>query len=227
MRNNQEKMGQQYYAQLSYIRELYTNEDEILKEIRNQCLLDNRPITINPEEGKILQFLIKSNKVKTIIEVGMLYGYSTIWLSRALDKDGKIYTIEKDEKSINIANDFFNKLDNKSKNKIEILSGDANKKLEELIEKNIQCDMIFIDADKINYINYLKYAEKLVKKGGLIVADNTFLSGAVYLDYLPERDRPTTQKNMKEFNKELANSNKYQTIMLNTEEGLTIALKLF
>ena len=80
---------------------------------------------------------------------------------------------------------------------------------------------------KINYINYLKYAEKLVKKGGLIVADNTFLSGAVYLDYLPERVRPTTQKNMKEFNKELANSNKYQTIMLNTEEGLTIALKLF
>ena len=132
-----------------------------------------------------------------------------------------------DEKSINIANDFFNKLDNKSKNKIEILSGDANKKLEELIEKNIQCDMIFIDADKINYINYLKYAEKLVKKCGLIVADNTFLSGAVYLDYLPERVRPTTQKNMKEFNKELADSSKYQTIMLNTEEGLTIALKLF
>ena len=139
MRNNQEKMGQQYYAQLSYIRELYANEDELLKKIRNKCLLDNRPITINPEEGKILQFLIKSNNVKTIIEVGMLYGYSTIWLARALEYDGKIYTIEKDEKSINIANEFFNKLDNKSKNKIEILSGDANKKLEELIEKNIQC----------------------------------------------------------------------------------------
>ena len=87
--------------------------------------------------------------------------------------------------------------------------------------------MFFIDADKSNYINYLKLSEKLVKKGGLIVADNTFLSGAVYLDYLPERVRITAQKNMREFNRELSNPSKYQSIMLNTEEELSIALKLF
>lgn len=227
MRKDNNTFNEKYYKQLSYIRELYANEDTLLKNIRNDCLLDNRPITINPEEGKFLQFLIKACKINTIIEVGMLYGYSTIWMARALSDNGKIYTIDREEYNVKTAKKNFDKLENNFGSKIEILLGDAQEKLEYLISKNIQCDMIFIDADKVNYINYLKLAEKLVKKGGLIVADNTFLSGAVYLDYLPERVRITAQKNMREFNKELANPSKYQSIMLNTEEGLSVALKLF
>ena len=224
---NQDNFGKQYYEQLSYVRELYANEDLLLKNIRNECLLDNRAITINSEEGKFLQFLIKACKVNTIVEVGMLYGYSTIWMARALSENGKIYTIDKEEYNTKIATKNFDKLENNLGNKIEILLGDAEKKLEYLISKNFQCDMIFIDADKSNYIRYLKLSESLVKKGGIIVADNTFLSGAVYLDYLPERVRVTAQKNMREFNKELADPSKYQSIMLNTEEGLSVALKLF
>ena len=227
LRKNENSFGEKYYKQLSYIRELYASEDTLLKNIRNECLLDNRPITINSEEGKFLQFLVKACNVNTIVEVGMLYGYSTVWLARSLPDNGKIYTIDREEYNAKLARKNFDKLENNLGNKIEILLGDAQEKLEYLISKNIQCDMIFIDADKSNYINYLKLSEKLVKKGGLIVADNTFLSGAVYLDYLPERVRITAQKNMREFNKELSNPSKYQSIMLNTEEGLSIALKLF
>ncbi len=227
MRKDINSFGEKYYKQLSYIRELYANEDKILKNIRSECLFNNRPISINPEEGKLLQLLIKLCNVKTIIEVGMLYGYSTTWMVRSLPDDGKIYTIDREEYNAKLARENFNKLENNLGDKIEILIGDAQIKLNELISKNIKCDMIFIDADKVNYLNYLELSDKLVKKGGIIVADNTFLSGAVYLDYLPERVRITAQNNMRKFNRCLANEEKYKSIMLNTEEGLNIAIKLF
>lgn len=185
--------------------------------------MNDRPIAINPEEGKFLQFLIKACNIKTIVEIGTLYGYSTLWLARALPENGKIYTLERDEFNIKTARKNFDKLENK----ITILEGNAEDSLNKLIADGTEVDMVFIDADKINYLNYLNLSEKILKKGGLIVADNTFLSGAVYLDYLPERVSITAQKNMREFNKRLADSTKYESTMLNTEEGLSIALKLF
>mgnify|MGYP003607309202 CR=1 FL=1 len=212
-------------SSLSYIRELFAIEDNLLKDIRNECLIDSKPITINPEDGKLIQLLIKTSKIKTIIEVGTLYGYSAIWFARALPSDGKIYTIEKEEYNSKIAKKYFDKLDEETKNKIIQINGNAESELEKLISKNITCDMIFIDADKSSYIKYLKLSDRLVKHGGLIVADNTLLSGGVYLNYLPERITVTAQNNMREFNRELSNKDKYCSTMLNTHEGLAIAYK--
>ncbi|HSQ98135.1 MAG TPA: O-methyltransferase [Rickettsiales bacterium] len=212
-------------SQLSYIRELYANEDDLLKNIRNQCILDNKAITINPEEGKLLQLLIKLGNIKNIIEIGTLYGYSTIWLVRALPHT-KIYTIDKEPENSNTAQKNFNQLENNLSKNIKVINGDAIEELNNMISKNIECDMIFIDADKSNYPEYLKLSEKLIKKGGIIVADNTFLSGGVYQDYLNQRIRIKAQKNMRLFNKMLADKDKYLSIMINTQEGLTIAIKL-
>ena len=214
-------------SSLTYIRELFAVEDGLLQDIRNECLIDNKPITINPEDGKLIQFLIESCHIKTMIEVGTLYGYSAIWFARALPDDGIIYTLDKEEYNLKVAKSYFDKLDGDIKNKIVPILGNAEASLKELITKNIRCDMMFIDADKSNYINYLKLSDKLVKKGGLIVADNTFLSGGVYLNYLPERITLTAQNNMREFNKVLSNDKKYCSIMLNTSEGMTIAFKKF
>ncbi|MDD2840298.1 MAG: O-methyltransferase [Rickettsiales bacterium] len=212
-------------TELSYIRELYANEDILLKDIRNECSLDNKAITINPEEGKLLQLLIKIANVKNIIEVGTLYGYSTVWFARALTPDGNIWTIDKDNSDI--AQKYFKKLENNLNKKINVISGDAIAELNKMVSKKTRCDMIFIDADKSGYPEYLKLSEKLVKKGGLIVADNTFLSSNVYKDYLSERITLKAQKGMKLFNKMLADNSKYHAIMLNTKEGLSIAIKLF
>lgn len=189
--------------------------------------MDGRPITINPEEGKLIQLLIKLSNAKTIIEIGTLYGYSTIWMARALPNDGKIYTIDRDTNSAKIARENFSKLDKELSNKIIQINGDANVELQNLIDKKIVCDIVFIDADKISYYNYLKLSEKLLKKDGLLIADNTFLSGAVYKDYLPDRVSITAQQNVRKFNGELADESKYCGIMLNTEEGLSIAVKKF
>jgi predicted O-methyltransferase YrrM len=228
MRKNNSVFNDEYLKRLSYIKELYVDEDNFLKNIRNDCLLENRPITINSEEGKLLQILIELSGVKKILEIGTLFGYSTIWLVRAISRNnGKIVTIEKNKYYCKKAEKNFKKLENDLEENIKLINGNAIEELNKMIENNEMFDMIFIDADKINYFNYLELSKKLVKKNGLIVADNTFLSGAVYLDYLPERIKITTQQNMKNFNRELANQEKYETIMFPTEEGLSLSIKKF
>ena len=224
MRNNDNFLNTS--KSLTYIRDLYANEDILLKNVRNQCLLNDRAITINPEEGKLIQTLIKLGNIKNILEIGTLYGYSTIWFARGINNNGKIITIEKEPENAKIARENFNKLENNLSNNIEIINGDANEVLEKLVQKQLVFDMVFIDADKSSYPNYLNFTDKLLKKGGLIVADNTFLSGAVYNDYLTDRIRFKAQKNMRLFNKMLADKTKYQSIMINTDEGLNIAIKL-
>lgn len=224
MRNNDNFLNTS--KSLTYIRDLYANEDILLKNVRNQCLLNGRAITINPEEGKLIQTLIKLGNIKNILEIGTLYGYSTIWFARGINNNGKIITIEKESENAKIARENFNKLENNLSNNIEIINGDANEVLEKLVQKQLVFDMVFIDADKSSYPNYLNFTDKLLKKGGLIIADNTFLSGAVYNDYLIDRVRFKAQKNMRLFNKMLTNKIKYQSIMINTDEGLNIAIKL-
>lgn len=224
MRNNDNFLNTS--KSLTYIRDLYANEDILLKNVRNQCLLNDRAITINPEEGKLIQTLIKLGNIKNILEIGTLYGYSTIWFARGISNNDKIITIEKELENAKIARENFNKLENNLSNNIEIINGDANEELEKLVQKQLVFDMVFIDADKSSYPNYLNFTDKLLKKGGLIIADNTFLSGAVYNDYLTDRVRFKAQKNMRLFNKMLADKTKYQSIMINTDEGLSIAIKL-
>ena len=224
MRNNDNFLNTS--KSLTYIRDLYANEDILLKNVRNQCLLNDRAITINPEEGKLIQTLIKLGNIKNILEIGTLYGYSTIWFARGIEGNGKIITIEKEPENAKIARENFNKLENNLSSSIEIINGDANEELEKLVQKQLIFDMVFIDADKSSYPNYLNFTDKLLKKGGLIVADNTFLSGAVYNDYLTNRIRFKAQKNMRLFNKMLADKTKYQSIMINTDEGLSIAVKM-
>lgn len=206
---------------LKYIRDTFAEEDELLTNIRDKAIEVNRPITINPEDGRLLQLLIRMNNVNKILEIGTFFGYSTIWLARSKE-DIHIYTIEKDKESYEEAENNFIKA--RVNNKITILKDKAENILQNLNEK---FDMVFIDAEKNHYLQYLDWAEKNIKKGGLIVADNTLLSGAVYMDELPYRIRESTKKNIIEFNKKLADKKKYTSILLPAEDGITIAIKEF
>ena len=206
---------------IKYIRNLFTEEDDILLQIKDNAKKINRPININPEDGKLLELLIKISDSKKILEIGTFYGYSTIWLARSIE-NGIIYTIEKDKDSYEKAEQNFIKAN--VNNKIKILKGTAEEILPTL---NEEFDLIFIDAEKNHYLQYLYFAEKLLKKGGLLAADNTLLSGAVYMDELPYRIRENTKKEIIEFNKRLANKNKYTSILLPAEDGITVARKEF
>lgn len=215
------RIKQQYKdTKTEYIRKLFATEDRLLTKIKEDAIAINRPINITPDEGKLLQLLVKLSKSKKILEIGTFYGYSTIWIARALSDGGIVYTIEREIDSYSKAESNF--IEAKLDKKIKLIKGEA----EYIIGKMDDVfDMIFIDADKINYINYLDWTDKNLRSGGLIVADNTLLSGAVYMENLPYRVRKTTREIMEKFNKRLSDNSKYTSILLPCTDGITIAVK--
>ncbi len=205
---------------LDYIRQLFAPETDLLKNISLQAQNPDDRISIYPEEGKLLQLLIHLSGARKIVEIGTLNGYSTQWMTTALPEDGHVWTIEKDETRARCAKE------NLTPGRTTLLQGDALTVLP-TIEQYGPFDLAFIDADKLNYTNYLDWAEKNVRKGGLIIGDNTFLFDAVWKDGPIDRVRETARQAMRDFNRRLADPEKYIGIMLPSEEGMTIGMKLF
>jgi predicted O-methyltransferase YrrM len=210
--------------ELEYIRKRFAPQDALLDAIDSELERIGKQINIGAEEGKLLQMLIKLRGVKTIVEVGTLAGYSAIWMARALPEDGLLYTIDRESEHVALAKKFIGQSD--VNQQIIILESDALKGLAELSVKG-PFDMIFIDADKNNYGHYLDWAEINLKQGGMIVADNTLLFGAMAQDKPPEGTAPSTWESMRRFNERLSDPKKYFGTMIPTEQGMTVAIKLF
>lgn len=211
-------------ARINYIRKTFVQEDDDMQWIRDRIIATDWPIQVGPEEGKLLQFLIHLSGAKKIVEIGAHAGYSTIWMAKALPKDGVVYTIERDANRIRMARETFLHFDG-FKDNIKLLEGRALDVLPTLEDKG-PFDLVFIDADKLNYANYLDWAEKNVRKGGLVVGDNTFLSGAVYGEAETDRISPSALEAMKSFNARLGESDLFCGVMLPTHEGWTMGVKL-
>jgi caffeoyl-CoA O-methyltransferase len=162
-----------------YIAGLVGHEDEVLqKTIESTDEAGIPQISVSANQGKFLQVLVMSCGAKKILEIGTLAGYSTIWMARALPKDGKLITLEFDAKHARVAQ---NNIKNAGLASIvEVRVGKALDLLPVLIsEKAGPFDMIFIDADKIPYKEYFEWSLKLSRKGTLIVADNVIRDGKV------------------------------------------------
>ncbi len=209
-----------YKDKFEYIRELFATETGKLKAIRESTTNEVDQIYIEPEEGKLLQIIIKMANVKTIVEIGTLSGYSAQWMLDALPENGVIHCFDRSEDRAELAQ---KNVDDK---RFNLHIGMA---LDELpsIEAHAPFDMIFIDADKLNYSKYLDWAEKHIRKGGIICAENTLLFGTVYGHETDKRVSPSALKSMTEFNKRLADPTKYTSLMLPTEDGFSVAIKGF
>lgn len=206
---------------LSYIRDLFAKK---YKEIEEYCIFERKKhIQISAEEGKLLSLFIKIHKVKSIVEIGTLYGYSSICMAKALPEYGHIYTIENNPEHLSIAKKNFSAFN--LDNKITLIEGDALEKLNELSAK-APFDMMFIDADKGGYPKYLDWAELYIKRDGLIVADNTLLFNTVFLESPPKEVSEKSWQAMREFNRRLSDEEKYYSMLIPTDEGMTVALKL-
>ncbi|NUX01083.1 methyltransferase domain-containing protein [Wolbachia endosymbiont of Madathamugadia hiepei] len=206
---------------LSYIRDLFAKK---YKKIEEYCIFEEKKyIQISAEEGKLLSLFIKIHKVKSIVEIGTLYGYSSICMAKALPEYGHIYTIENNPEHLSIAKKNFSAFN--LDNKITLIEGDALEKLNELSAK-APFDMMFIDADKGGYPKYLDWAELYIKRDGLIVADNTLLFNTVFLESPPKEVSERSWQAMREFNRRLSDEEKYYSMLIPTDEGMTVALKL-
>ncbi|MGB8129388.1 MAG: O-methyltransferase [Candidatus Angelobacter sp.] len=170
---------EQWTAVDSYISDLFIAPDFALEAALDSSKAAGLPtINVSPAQGKLLHLLARIQGARKILELGTLGGYSTIWLARALPPDAKLISLEIDAKRAEIARANIARAE--LANLVEIRLGPAIASLQQLVaEGGGPFDLIFIDADKPGYAEYLKWALKLSRPGTLIIADNVVRKGAV------------------------------------------------
>jgi predicted O-methyltransferase YrrM len=208
-----------------YISDLFIKPDKALTAAEQSHKLEHIPlINVSPNLGKLLYLFAKLAHAGKILEVGTLAGYSTIWMAKALPKDGKLISLEIDPHHADVARKNIDRAGLSSK--VEIRVGKAIELLPELKEENAgPFDMIFIDADKPPYTEYYEWAVKLSRPGTLIIADNVIRDGKV-LNH--DHDDPMV-KGAQRFNEALASDSRVsatilQTIGVKEFDGMAIAI---
>jgi len=201
-----------------YISDISQSESPILKELNrytNSKVILPRMLS-GHVQGRFLSMISKLVNPEIIVEVGTYTGYSCLCLAEGLKKNGKIITIEKDEEFASIAKKFFNR--SKYKEKISLLIEDATTAIENISEK---IDLVFIDADKVNYSKYYDMLFPKLKIGGLIVADNVLWSGKVTEDV---SDNET--QSIKNFNTKVKNDERVENLIVGIRDGIMVCQKI-
>jgi len=208
---------------LKYIRNVFAQEDEFLLHLVEESKSFGFPqISIAPEQAVFLQFLIKSTGVCNILEIGSLFGYSSICMARALPEGGTITAVEMNSayagfirKKVELAG---------LSEKVKVVHSNAVKFLESYKPEK-PLDMVFLDADKTNYKYYLDKITPLLKKGGIVAADNALAFG-----YIAEEEIEESQKidvlAIRKFNTYLANHPSYLSSIVTLGDGIALGVKL-
>ena len=180
----------------------------------NNTLGDVKRMQVAPSQCHFLHLIIKISNIKNVLEIGTFTGLSALSIALAIPDDGKLTALDKNEKTNKVALNFFKKAN--LDHKIKTIIKPALESLEEL--KNYKFDMVFIDADKMNYKEYYERSLKLLNKGGLIIVDNVLWHGEVADDN--NEDRFTI--NIREFNEHVANDKRVEQIIVSLGDGMTI-----
>lgn len=218
-------MEQQLFEAVdNYICSLVAQEDDALKATVESIEKNDIPqISISAGQGKFLQVLAKLCNAKKILELGTLAGYSTIWMARALPKDGKLISLEYEQLHATVAKENIDRAG--LGDVVEIRVGSAIDLLPILKQEGQVFDMIFIDADKPPYAEYFQWALQLSRPGTLIIADNVIREGKVLEnDHEDERVRGVDR-----FNRVLAETKSVtasiiQTVGAKEHDGMAIAV---
>ena len=194
----------------------------VQKEIitHNEKLGDIKRMQISISQCHFLHLIIKSSKIKKILEIGTFTGLSTLSMSLALSEDGSILALDKNHETSNVALNFFKKAS--QENKIKLIIAPALESLKNLSDKNQKFDLVFIDADKENYKNYFNHSVDLVNKDGLIVIDNVLWRGEVA--DVNKQDKLTVS--IREFNSYVNNDKRVENLIIPVGDGLSICRKL-
>lgn len=192
-------------------------EPQILKELNRetwQKILNPRMLS-GGFQGRVLSMLSKLIQPKTILEIGTYTGYSALCMAEGMSSDGKLHTIDRNEELYDFQKKYFDK--SAYKNQIHQYVGNALEIIPTISEK---FDLVFIDADKSNYINYFNLIIDKMNKGGVILSDNVLWSGKV-VEKLNPKDVDTAA--LLEYNKLLNNDDRIETVLLPIRDGLTIS----
>ena len=210
-----------YNDQISkYIVDLFAHQDNaLLHTLADSPQRGLPPISVKPEEGRFLQFLVRACGVKKAVEIGTLGGYSGTWIGRGLVPGGKLITLEKEPLHAEVAREHFKEAG--LENIVEIRIGEAHTSLQAL-SKEGPFDFIFIDAEKNGYPAYLDWAIENVRLGGLIAAHNAFRRGSVA--GMTEKDDFTEVTQV--FNQRVANESRLLSTIYPAGDGMLVAVKI-
>ena len=207
---------------LQYIQDLFIPADQPQEQFFASLTPQQQKMQLSPLEGRILQLLVTLVQAVNIVEIGVLAGYSAITMAQALPEHGHIDAIDRDEECLRLAR--LHAQACQVEDKITFHHGNAKDQLT-LLSTKAPFDMVFIDADKGGYVDYLQWAEQHVRPGGLIVADNCLLFGHAAKPACPEGVSMRSYEVMREFNRRISDQSKYQSIMLPTVEGMVVAIR--
>ena len=204
----------------NYIDNHSSDESDILYELRREtelkCL---NPIMLSGKiQGNFLAIISKLIKPFNVLEIGTYTGYSTLCIAKGLNPAGMIHTIDKNEELLQIQNKYFEK--SGLRNQIKQYTGDA---LAIISKLKFDFDMVFLDADKENYVKYLELISPILKPGGVLLTDNVLWHGKI-LESPENQDRVT--KLIDNFNKKILEDKSLKTVMLPIRDGISLTLKL-
>ena len=200
----------------NYINDFGLKLNPIQQEIidYNKTLGDIKRMQVDPTQCHFLHLIIKISNIKNVLEIGTFTGLSALAISLALPEDGKLIALDKNDKTNKIALSFFKKAS--QDHKIETIIKPALETLEEL--KNKKFDMIFIDADKMNYKQYYEKSLGLINQGGLIIIDNVLWHGEV----ADEKINDKFTLNIREFNEFVSNDKRVEQVIIPLGDGMTV-----
>lgn len=205
---------------VTYINSLDTGNTEVLDQIEKEAIAAYVPI-IRKEMQSFLKLLLAMQKPMRILEVGTAVGFSAILMAQYAPADCKIVTIENYEKRIPVAKENFKRAGKDEQ--ITLLEGDAMQILPTL---SGEFDMIFMDAAKGQYINFMPDILRLLKSGGVLVSDNVLQDGDIIEShYVVERRNRTIYKRMREYMYELTHNEGLVTAVLPVGDGITVSAK--
>ena len=194
----------------------------IQKEIisYNESLGEVKRMQISISQCHFLHLLIKTSKIKKVLEIGTFTGLSTLSMSLALPKDGLVVALDKNQETDEIAVNFFKKAG--QENKIKTIIKPALESLKDLKDKKQKFDFVFIDADKENYKNYFNLSLELLNENGLMIIDNVLWKGAVSNSDNNEK----LTKVIREFNLYVRKDDRVEKTILPLGDGVTVCRKL-
>lgn len=204
-----------------FIMSLSSYEDEDMMRLKKYAVENNVPI-IRDETRDFLRLIINIKKVENILEIGTAIAYSTLVMHKANAK-ANIFTIENYDKRIRDAKNNIAKYFNEDK--ITLIEEDAGVYLKECT-KNEFFDLVFLDAAKGQYINWLSDIKRVMKKGGILIADNIFKDGEILESkfLIKKRDR-TIHKRMRDFLYQIKHDENFITYIYNLGDGVSISIK--
>ena len=200
----------------NYINDFGLNLHPVQHEIinYNKTLGDIKRMQIDTAQCHFLHLIIKISNIKNVLEIGTFTGLSALSISLALPDEGKLIALDKNEETNKIALDFFKKAN--QDHKIQTIIKPALESLKDL--KNNKFDMVFIDADKMNYKEYYEKSLELLSKGGLVIIDNVLWHGEV----VDEKKNDKFTMNIREFNKFVSEDKRVEQIIIPLGDGMTV-----